>query len=452
MKFFRSVPVNVTRQNLLANYLGRGWSLVANFLFVPVYIAILGTENYGLIAFHTTLALIVSVLDIGLSSAFARVIAREGICRSVKAKLKALEITLFYVSLFIAMAVFLASTYISENWLNVEELPISSVVLAIKLMGLTSAFQLLAPLYIGGFMGLEMQVRANALQFLITFSRSALVIPAIYWFPQVEIFFCWAALSTFVTVYVVRLLFWKLFSECGPAKFSYFHIRELGGFALAMGAIGLLSAVNSQLDKLLVSTIFSLGAFAKYSIASLLASMPLILTTPISATVLPKIARSAKLGTSVKDLYTTYSMCVGALAVVISTIVIVFPEEILHLWTQDDNLSIGQAQLVRLLVLANLSLALQLMPFQLGIAFGYLRLNIMLSLLSIVLCYPGIYLMSEMFGIIGVAIPWVVFNIVAALVLSYVMYQKFIGSTVLKPLMIVLMPLGFSVVLVAALF
>ena len=60
--------------------------------------------------------------------------------------------------------------------------------------------------------------------------------------------------------------------------------------------------------------------------------------------------------------------------------------------------------------------------------------------------------MSDMFGIIGVAIPWVVFNILAALVLSYVMYQKFIGSTVLEPLMVVLMPLGFSVVLVAALF
>lgn len=39
----------MTKENLIANYLGQGWTVLMSLAFVPVYIKYLGLESYGLI-------------------------------------------------------------------------------------------------------------------------------------------------------------------------------------------------------------------------------------------------------------------------------------------------------------------------------------------------------------------------------------------------------------------
>ncbi|MDE2060547.1 MAG: hypothetical protein KGL31_00010 [candidate division NC10 bacterium] len=45
----------MVKRNIIANTLGRGWSMLMGLVFVPLYIKFLGMEAYGLIGFFATL-------------------------------------------------------------------------------------------------------------------------------------------------------------------------------------------------------------------------------------------------------------------------------------------------------------------------------------------------------------------------------------------------------------
>src|ERR1019366_6555691 len=64
------------RGNVVANLIGRLWSSLMNFAFVPFYIKFLGIEAYGLIGFFVSLLAVFFVLDMGLSTSINRELAR----------------------------------------------------------------------------------------------------------------------------------------------------------------------------------------------------------------------------------------------------------------------------------------------------------------------------------------------------------------------------------------
>ncbi|MDE2320337.1 MAG: hypothetical protein KGL31_00215 [candidate division NC10 bacterium] len=45
----------MVKRNIVANTLGKGWSMLMGLVFVPLYIKFLGMEAYGLIGFFATL-------------------------------------------------------------------------------------------------------------------------------------------------------------------------------------------------------------------------------------------------------------------------------------------------------------------------------------------------------------------------------------------------------------
>ena len=74
---FLTSPATLVARNVAANALGRSWSMLMNFAFVPIYIRLLGIEAYGVIAFFFTLIALFSFLDLGLSSTLNREMARR---------------------------------------------------------------------------------------------------------------------------------------------------------------------------------------------------------------------------------------------------------------------------------------------------------------------------------------------------------------------------------------
>ena len=71
--------LNSLKVNTLANLVGRGWTALLSFLFIPIYIKILGIEAWGLIGFFVILLAMLNLLDMGLSSTLNRELARLSI-------------------------------------------------------------------------------------------------------------------------------------------------------------------------------------------------------------------------------------------------------------------------------------------------------------------------------------------------------------------------------------
>ena len=61
---------------IVSSFVGRGWGTLLTILFMPIYIRILGIEFVGLLGFFAAIQPILNLLDMGLSSALNREMAR----------------------------------------------------------------------------------------------------------------------------------------------------------------------------------------------------------------------------------------------------------------------------------------------------------------------------------------------------------------------------------------
>ena len=57
------------KRNLIANYLGQGWTALMGLAFIPLYINYLGIEAYGLIGLFAVLQGWLVLLDLGMTPA-----------------------------------------------------------------------------------------------------------------------------------------------------------------------------------------------------------------------------------------------------------------------------------------------------------------------------------------------------------------------------------------------
>ena len=72
----RVPPAASVGANLAASVLGNLWTALVQIAFVPVYIALLGLEAYGLIALHAVLQMSLWLLDMGFTPSVSREVAR----------------------------------------------------------------------------------------------------------------------------------------------------------------------------------------------------------------------------------------------------------------------------------------------------------------------------------------------------------------------------------------
>ena len=62
-------------KNIVANFFGKFWGLFSNFIFIPIYIRLLGIESYSIISFGLIIAGVMSVLDSGITATLSREMA-----------------------------------------------------------------------------------------------------------------------------------------------------------------------------------------------------------------------------------------------------------------------------------------------------------------------------------------------------------------------------------------
>ena len=64
------------KRNLIANYLGQGWTALMGLAFIALYIKFLGIEAYGLIGIFAVLSAWLALLDMGMTPTVSREMAR----------------------------------------------------------------------------------------------------------------------------------------------------------------------------------------------------------------------------------------------------------------------------------------------------------------------------------------------------------------------------------------
>ena len=407
---------------------GRLWSLVSLYLVVPLYLRALGVEAYGAVGFYTVLQGVLTFADAGLTAALSREAARLKAAPGGGAELRNVvrTVELVYVGVWslVALCLWLVSPFIATRWLNPGAVPPPDLLFAVRAMAVAIPLQFFAGFYLGGLMGLERQVSANVLQVAWSTLRSGgAAIGLFVLSPTLTTYFAIQLVANALYLFGSRVMLLRVLP--GPPAsgvWSRAVVQRLTRYIGGMTALSMLSAVLVQADKLAVSKLLPLAALGAYSIASTLAQLPMSFAWPVATAVFPTLTVLAEQGDRI-TLAETYHRACQLVAVATAPMAIgiaLFGRELVLVWTGRPDTAASVAGPLLPLALGSLFLALLLVPFQLALASAWIRLNLLLSSVSVVLIVPLLILLIRSYGPVGAGFAWMTLN--AAMIPPFVFF------------------------------
>ena len=138
-------------------------------------------------------------------------------------------------------------------------------------------------------MGLQKQVLTNALQIAWGVFRGVGAVLVLWLFsPTIFAFALWQLISNAIYCFFARLSLWRALS-ISPAQsqpqFKWQVFRNTWRYAAGMAGMAVVSTLLTQTDKLVVSKMLSLEMLGYYTLAGSLATVPLMLASPIASVI-----------------------------------------------------------------------------------------------------------------------------------------------------------------------
>ncbi|MBU0485001.1 MAG: oligosaccharide flippase family protein [Proteobacteria bacterium] len=409
------------RTNIIANLVGRASSLILSVVFTPVYLHFLGIEAYGLIGFFMTLQGSISFLEMGLSRACNRQLARlsgqgKSQYQEMGDTLRTLETVYWAVAIVIGLSFTILASFLASNWLNSDLFSSKELNGIIVIMAWVIALRWPVGLYFGAIMGLEQQVWLNIVQFwlaIVTGVGSVLVLWLIA--PTIEIFFKWQLLGALFSVGTFVFCSWKFMPvSFFRAHFSLLLLKKIFPFAAKVGGNAVLGTTLMQADKLILSAILPLEQFGYYTLGTLIANATIVLADPISNAVFPRFSKmlaADRSDSKVSDLYHLSSQAVSVIVIPFALVAAFFSQEVLYAYTGKQDVAINTWMILSILVIAKMFHSNMLVPYSLQLASGWVQLSIYMNIASICWLLPAVYLFSRLYGAPGAAMAWLVVTV-----------------------------------------
>jgi len=428
------LKITSLRSNVVANFVGSFSNVAFAIIFTPFYIEFLGIEAYGLIGFYITLQASVSFLEMGLSRACNRELARysglgESSYQIMRNILRSLEVIYWIVAIIIGIGITLAAPWIASSWL--ESTVISNEKLEDVLILLAWVIALYWPvgLYSGVLMGLQRQVLMNVAKVGISFLNwggAAMILWLVQ--PDIEIFFQWQLLVSLCATGLFVTLAWRVIPSSGhKACFSRDAIKNIIPFAAGVGGNEVLAVILLQVDKLILSAILPLKQFGIYMLATMIANVASTLASPFSTAVFPRFSQLVGGSTSlqdISDLYHKGCQMVSVIIVPFSLTIAFFAFDVLHVYTNSAELAKEAASVLSVLVVAKMLHASIQIPYAMQLAYGWVKLSIYINIASVLWIIPAVYFLTSWYGTAGAALAWLVVAIGYVCIQMPLMHRK----------------------------
>ena len=430
-------------KNVTANIVAKIWNILSLYLFVPIWIHFLGVEGYGVISFYTILMTLAYFADAGLTATLTREFARGDIDDQYRRDLlRTIELIYLGIVFVLFVVIFSFSGFLVTHFLKTDSYSFEELRLCVRIMSLTMSFNFMFSLYNGGLFGLQRQVVGNIISISYSIMRSAVVVVPLLFYPTLETFFIWQLFSIVFSVIVVRLILVRKISVTGnQAVFRPEYLKSIWKYALGMMLMAIISALNTQLDKLVTGNVLSLEDMGFYSLASTIGIAVISIAQPIGVAFYPELTRLLSVNRKkIEELLLIFSFIISAISVIIGMTLFLYIDSYAYLWTHDMVIVNAIRIPARLLIIGNTLQCLQLPPYYLALANGHTKTNVKLGSLMLLFMIPSVYLFTQQWGLSGTAVPYVILNILATIYLAYVILKLFFKERILEWMRYILKP------------
>lgn len=445
-------------KNTIANLASRIWTMLANFIFVPLYIRYLGEEAFGLVTFFVTLQTVLNLLGLGFSKTLRREFASDvtsGKTNEYKYKLlRSIETICWMIALVIIALCFFFSTFIAQKWLSFEKLSQDTVSLTIFLMGISIGIQLIANVYLGCLFGQEKQVQADTIQFIWSLVKNAGVVIVISLVAaDIRLFYVW-----YIFIDIIYMLFIRYFvihylaestTKLNWSFRDFIALKNVYGFAIGIMFISIGYALNSQVDKIIISNRFSLTIVGSYNSTYNLSYVASIIASAAGIAIFPRFTSlfTAKSIEDQKALYLKVNGIVNIFSSTLGAFIAVFSYDILKVWTGSSEIASTMQNAGLYLILGTTISAFQEIPYNYFLACGVTLVNAIQTGCSIIYVLLITPIFINHLGILGAAISWLVEMLLSTTIYLLVFYKKYFNNNIFKYIVIdTYSPLGISLI------
>lgn len=440
--------MSTIRRNTIANYAGQAWSALMSLAFVPLYIRYIGIEAYGIIGFFIALQSLFSFLDLGISAVLNRELARRSALSTPAAETRDLLRTLEWISwstgILIALAISAVAQPLAQHWLTTVSLSPQQAAYALILLAISAGLLWPVSFYTGGLAGLQRQVFLNALGAAFGTVRAvgaALVVMLVS--PTLEAFLYWQILMSGVQSAVYAWFTWRQLPPAAHApSFSLLQLRQVGGFAAGITALTILSFLLTHTDRIVLSKLLPLDEFGVYAFAASAAMALLRLVSPIVTAVYPRYTELVASGKqdALVALYHRTNQFMAATLLPIAVVAVLFSNDILWMWSQDERLAAGAASIFSFLVAGTAINGLLNLPYALQLAHGWTALSFWINVVSVAFVVPAVWLAGREFGGIGAAAVWLILHLAYVFVGTPLMHRRLLRGELARWYLVDLLP------------
>ena len=406
---------NSFKGNAIANYVGLGYITIIGIVILPLYLQYLGREAFGLVGFFLALQAWIQLLDMGLSPMLSRQTARTRGSGSsfleLKKLLRSIEILILVLALVATSTIISSSGWIANDWLKIENIPLSKVTICITLMAGIVGLQFFRYLYVGGIQGMEKQVLLNVINILIATLRYLGALLLIKLVSQDVVIFFWYQLGVGAVEFVVLIfVYYGLMPTTKKVQIRFYwsSLKPILPFSLGIAYATAIWMAVTQIDKVVLSKVLTLSDYGYFTLVAVVSAGIMKMTSPLSQALLPRMTNylAQQKEREMLILYRKSTQLMAVVMAPVTGIVAFFSTELLWAWTGDKMAAEWAGPVLFWFALGNGLLAIGAFQYYLQFAHGKLRMHLIFNTVSAFIQIPIVIYTAIVYGAIGVAVAW----------------------------------------------
>jgi O-antigen/teichoic acid export membrane protein len=280
--------------NIVYNLCGQGLLLILGFVAAKYVFRQLGGDALGIIYFVFTLNnLLTGVLGMGICESTVREVSAHSQDDPIYIHNLIRTASLFYWGLYVllALGIYWCAPVLVQKWVNLKVLDPAMAICVLRILGIASLTALPRSFYGSIARGIErmefnnlIDVASSGLQqfgIIVILALRGGLLHVAYW---ISICFGLGMLA-----YALVCAHFFSFAALVPGV-SISVVKRNLGFTSRMGSISLLSVIQTQADKAVVSKFLPIGMFGYYALAYNLVSRGSLITNAISQAAFPSFS------------------------------------------------------------------------------------------------------------------------------------------------------------------
>lgn len=412
--------------NIAAGAVSSCVSILAGIVSVPLYLALVGKESFGVIGFFLTIQAALLVLDGGIAVSATRLVAQAQTPQNDTANLlRGLASVTWWIGVTIAVLLGFVASSLARRWLNLSELDPAYVMQALVIAGIAIGARWPLSLYQSVLTGKQAMITISAINVAMTLLSTGGALALMAWVtPDLRLLFGWLAATALIQVLWSRAIAIQLIGRGRTSPWD--AVLRFFRLSAPAGWLGLVGLLLMQVDKLVLSRMVSLDLFGYYVMATMAAGALYALVTPVFNVLYPRFASLAASGSVVelRQFYRSSSLALATLLCPVAAVLAFFADSILLLWTGDPTVASAASLMVCLLSLGTALHGIMFAPYALKLACGASRLALAISAAMLVLSLLVTVFMALRWGGTGAAAAWLTLNVVYVLLGSAVTHRR----------------------------